>query len=75
MKGMFVRKQARQDIQMGIAFLAIQVRVPTKQDWLKLIRLMAFLKATKDDVLTLEINDRQDIEWFVDAAFAVHPDF
>jgi hypothetical protein len=36
---------------------------------------MAFLKETQDDVLTLELGNEQKIEWFVDAAFAVHPDF
>jgi hypothetical protein len=75
MKGMFVCKRARPDIQPVIAFLSTRVRAPTDQDWNKLMKLMAFLKATQEDVLTLELGDKQRIEWFVDAAFAVHPDF
>jgi KUP system potassium uptake protein len=75
MKGMFLCKRARPDIQPAIAFLSTRVRNPTEQDFQKLLRLMAFLQETEDDVLTLEINDEQSTEWYVDAAFAVHPDF
>ena len=75
MKGMFVCKRARPDIQPAIAFLSTRVRSPTIQDWSKLSRLMAFLKETKNDVLTLELGDEQRVEWYVDAAFAVHPDY
>ena len=74
MKGMFVCKRARPDIQPAIAFLSTRVRAPTLQDWGKLIKLMSFLKETENDVLTLELGDKQQIEWFVDAAFAIHPD-
>ena len=35
---------------------------------------MGFLKHTKDDVLTLEADDTQTLNWYIDAAFAVHPD-
>lgn len=75
MKGMFVCKRARPDIQPAIAFLSTRVRAPTEQDWTKLMRLMAFLQHTQNDVLTLEVDDKQSIEWHVDAAFAVHPDY
>ena len=35
---------------------------------------MSFLKETEYDVLTLELGDKQQIKWFIDAAFTVHPD-
>ena len=53
MKGMFVCKHARQDIQPGICFLATQVWEPTEQDWAKLVRLMAYLCDTKSLMLHL----------------------
>ena len=37
--------------------------------------MMCFLKATKDDVLSLDADSSGTIVWHVDAAFAVHPDF
>ena len=36
--------------------------------------MMSFLKGTRNDVLTLEVNDLQVLLLYVDAAFAVHPD-
>ena len=56
-------------------FLSTRVKAPTDQDWKKLVRLMSFLKTTKNDILTLEANDEQSNEYWIDAAFAVHPDY
>ena len=55
MKGMFVCKRARPEIQPAIAFLSTRVRAPFLQDWGKLIKLMSFLKETENDILTLEL--------------------
>ena len=74
-KALFVSKRARQDILPGVSFLTTRVRAPTQQDWFKLKKLMRFLKRTQDDVLTLEAKDGIQIDWHLDAAFAVHPDY
>ena len=37
MKGMFLSKQARQDIHPAIVFLSTRVKSPTDQDWKKLL--------------------------------------
>ena len=50
MKGMFLCKRARQDIQPGIAFLSTRTSAPTEQDWTKLVKLMVFLKVTQDQI-------------------------
>ena len=73
MKGMFLCKRARSDISPGIGLLASRVKEPTEQDWNKLVRLLAFLKGTRNDVLTLEADDSQELAWYIDAFFAVHP--
>ena len=75
MKAMFVCKRARPDIQPAVAFLATRVKGPTDQDYKKLVWMMEFLKHTKKDVLTLQADDSQSSEWWVDASFAVHPDY
>lgn len=74
MKGMFLCKRGRQDVQTGIAFLATRVSAPTIQDWQKLVRIMDFLNTTQDDVVKLSADDTKIIKWYVDAAFAVHKD-
>ncbi len=75
MKGMFLCKRGRQDILPGIVFLSTRVTLPNQGDWTKLVKLMNFLKATKNDVPRLFTNDTQTNEWYVDAAFAVHPNY
>ena len=74
-KGLFACKRARPDIQPTIAFLCTRVKSPTEQDWDKLIKLMKYLNGTKDDKLLLTADDLRIMKWYVDASFAVHPDF
>jgi hypothetical protein len=75
MKGMFLCKQGRQDIQPSIAYLATRVQNPDKCDWGKLIKIIDFLKATIDVIPYMTIDDTKSIKWYVDAAFAVQKDF
>ena len=74
MKGMFLCKRGRQDIQPGIAFLTTRVSEPNEDDWRKLIKIMKFLKGTKESITTISMDDSNTIKWYVDAAFAVHKD-
>ena len=73
-KALFLSKQARPDIQTANSFLCTRVSKPTVSDWSKLVRLMTFLKETRDDCLKLEMDDSLTGCWYIDAAFAVHPD-
>jgi len=73
-KGLFLSKRGRQDLQPAISFLTTRVRNPNKSDWEKLKRMMEFLKTTKDDVMKLKAESLNVIKWYLDAAFAVHPD-
>ena len=74
MKAMFLCKRARPDIEPGICFLSSRTSKPDESDWQKLIKILEFLKGTKNDVLTLEANEMNILYWFIDAAFAVHGD-
>ena len=73
-KGLFLCQRARPDIKPTIGFLSTRVIAPTLQDWKKLHRMMTFLKTTKHECLTLKIGPDCKVEWYVDAAHAVHPD-
>ena len=74
-KGLFLCKRARPDIHPTIAVLCTRVKAPTESEWTKLTRLMKYLNSTREDVLTLRADDLSIVKWWVDAAFAVHPDF
>jgi hypothetical protein len=74
MKGMFLCKRGCQDVQPAIAFMVTRVTEPNKGDWKKLVKMMNYLKATKDDVPCMSADDTGTIKWHVDAAFAIHKD-
>ena len=74
-KGMFVSKRARLDIAPTISVLATRVQKSNDDDWKKLISLMRYLDGTQELHLTLSANDLRTIKWYIDASFAVHPDF
>ena len=74
MKMMFLCKRARPDIEPGVSFLSTRTTKSDESDWVKLVRVLEFLKNTINDVLTLEADDAQTLYWYIDAAFAVHPD-
>ena len=74
MKCMFLGKRARPDILVGISFLSTRVLMTNEEDWKKLIRVMNYLKHTKDIILCLEADDTQNLKWYVDASFATHKD-
>jgi len=74
-KGLFASKRARPDIAPTIAVLATRVKSPDEDDWKKLIRLLKYINGTRKDVLILSADDLRVLKWYVDSAFAVHPDF
>ena len=73
-KGLFLSKRSRPDIQMTIAFLCTRVRKPTMEDLDKLHHLLYYLKRTKDECLILKMDNTGTIKWYIDVAYAVHPD-
>ena len=74
-RGLFICKRARPDIQPTIAVLCTRVQAPIESDWRKLIRLMKYLNGTRELVLRLGADNLNVVKWYVDASFAVHPDF
>ena len=74
-KCLYLCKRARPDIQPTVAVLATRVQKPNSHDWQKLLRLMKYLNGTKRYHMTLKIDNLKIVKWYVDASFAVHPDF
>jgi hypothetical protein len=58
-KAMFLCKRGRPDVSPGVGFFTGRVKEPREQDWMKLFKVLGFLKGTRDDVLTLEADDCQ----------------
>ena len=74
-KGLFLCKRTRPAIQPTIAVLSTRVKSPTESDWKKLIKLLEYLKGTSKLCLKLKADNLQVVKWYVDASFAVHPDY
>ncbi len=72
-KALYMAKQARPDIAVSVSFLTTQVRCPDVQDWVKFLHLVEYLRSTVDLPLTLGATSSKVLHWYVDTAFAVHP--
>jgi hypothetical protein len=56
-KGLFLCKRARPDIQQAILVLCTRVKDPNQADWEKLMRVMKYLNGTKNKNLTLSADN------------------
>jgi len=72
---LFACKRARPDIHPTAAALCMRVKESNQDDWNKLTRLLKFINGTREDRLCLSADDLSVIKWYVDVAFAVHPNF
>jgi len=74
MKAMFLSKRGKPDVNHAISILSTRVKESIEGDWKKVLRVMNFIKNTRDDILTLEADNSQEIKWYVDLASTVHSD-
>jgi hypothetical protein len=58
----------------GIVYLATRVKEPNKRNRKKLVRLMNYFQATKNDIAKMSADNTQTIKWYVDSSFAMHKD-
>jgi len=72
-KLLYLANRTRPDIMLAISFLTTRVTTPTIWDRKKLWRVLKYLNSTPDKVMTVS-GDGGQIEIYVDAAFALHPD-
>lgn len=76
MKLQYLAKRVRPDILLPVVYLSSRVTKSTIRDWTKLMRIIRYLKGTRDLYLRLKPGDGiLSIFAFVDASFAVHHDF
>ena len=71
---LFMAAQARQDIQMAVAFLTTRVKSPDKDNWGKLKRVLKYLNGTKYLKLSISVENLGILKWYVDGSHCVHWD-
>ena len=65
MKLMFLCKRGQSDVSTAVVYLSSRMKHPTEEDWKKLIKVLSYLKATRNNLLTLEADNDQIILWHV----------
>jgi len=74
-KIMYLAKRVRPDLLVAVAFLVRRVQSPDVDDWKKMCRLVQYIRSTQGLCIQLSATDHISVTAYVDASFAVHPDF
>jgi len=56
-QALFLCKQGRPDISPAVSFFTTRVKASTEEDWSKHVRMMQYLRQSRNDVLTLKADD------------------
>jgi hypothetical protein len=73
-KLLYLAKRARPDILTVAIFLCTRVQGATVEDKHKLVRVLGYLRATKETTLLLRATGVPKVTMYVDAAYAIHND-
>ena len=73
-KLLYVSKRARMDIDLAVAFLCTRVAKNTEEDWLKLKRLLNYIRRTIEMRRTIGVDSLNHLRALTDASYAVHDD-
>jgi hypothetical protein len=71
---LFATTRAIKDIQHTVAFLTTRVKSPDEDDWMKLKRLLKYIRGTIYMPLILKADSLNIVKWWVDASYATHSD-
>jgi hypothetical protein len=74
-KLLYVSLRGRMDLLLTTSFLATRVTNSTQQDLKKLRRLLEYISGSLNDNFTLGADDLGRLRTWIDASYAVHPDF
>ena len=74
MQLMYLSQRGRPDIRTAMAFLSSRVAYPDQDDYMKLGKVIKYLENTIHLTLRLQADEANLLQWWVDAAYATHPD-
>ena len=74
MQLMYLSQRGRPDIRTAVAFLSSRVANPDQDNYMKLGKVIKYLESTIDMTLRLQADETNLLQWWVDAAYANHPD-
>jgi hypothetical protein len=71
-KWQYLGKRVRPDILVTVSFLVKRVLTPTQQDWRKLMKLIRYIRHTRELDLTLEFDKNVNVIAYIDVSYGVH---
>ena len=71
-KVLWKSQRSRPDLDTAVSFLCTRVKEPTEEDWRKLLRVICFLKATKNDKQIIGMDDLWSLRTWIDGSYVVH---
>ena len=74
MQLMYLSQHGRPDIRTAVAFLSSRVSNPDQDDYMKLGKVIKYLESTLHLTLRLQADETNLLQWWVDVAYATHPD-
>jgi len=74
MKVMYLALRTRPDILLHTVVLSSRQKAPTVTDWGKLMRLVEYIKGTREQGITFKSTGELDLHAYTDAAFSCHQD-
>jgi hypothetical protein len=72
---LYLAKRVRPDLLTAVIYLATRVKCATRDDEGKLNRVLGYLHSTREMGIVLECRSGIALFAYVDASYAVHPDF
>ena len=73
-KILYLAKRVRPDLLVAISFLVRRVQCPDTDDWNKMVRLVQYIRKTRELGIRLSGEISLSITAFIDASYAVHWD-
>jgi hypothetical protein len=69
---MYLAKRVRPECMTAISFLATRINECDEDDMKKLVRVIAYIRGTRDMGITLRVGASMSVEAYIDAAYGVH---
>jgi hypothetical protein len=73
-KILYLSKRTRPDLLVAVAFLVRRVQNPDEDDWQKMIRLIQYIRGSKELGIRLSAESHLSITAYIDASYGVHFD-
>jgi hypothetical protein len=69
---MYLGKRVKPECLPAVSFLSTRISKCDEDDMKKLVRLLGYVRGTRDMGITLRVGDHMEVKAYIDAAYGVH---